>query len=156
MITSIDNEHKLLRPEQALDKDFCDQFIKKMHKNILDKKLHHDVYTSYFVILQQRYTVKELDYIVGRLKQQANELLRLKPMFILLSGMILAIFTLLAAVMSMLIVEISLLQIVALAVVSLSIAILAISYKIEKEYKRAQAVINLLTYYRTIEQATKM
>ena len=141
------NKKELLRPEQILDNEFCDQFIQKIHKNILDKKLHHDVYMSYFVIFQQRYTIKELDYIVGRLKQQADELLRLKPIFILLSGVILSLITLLAAVMSRLLVEVSLIQIVALAVVSLSVAILAISYKIEKEYKKAQAVINLLNYY---------
>ncbi|WP_235473415.1 hydroxymyristoyl-ACP dehydratase [Lysinibacillus macroides] len=146
-INSMANKKELLRPEETLDKEFCDRFIQKIHKNILDKKLHHDVYMSYFVIFQQHYTIKELDYIVDRLKHQADELLRLKPIFILLSGVILSLMTLLAAGMSRLIVEVSLIQIMALAIVSLTVAILIISYKVEKEYKKAQAVINLLNYY---------
>lgn len=76
--------------------------------------------------------------------------MRLKPIFITLSGVILSVFTLIAAaVNSQLMMGHSLVQIVALAILSLNVTILFISYKIEKEHKRVQAVIALVDYYVT-------
>ncbi|AUS86778.1 hydroxymyristoyl-ACP dehydratase [Lysinibacillus sp. YS11] len=150
-VAFIEHKEEQLQPEQALAHDFCDHFVQKMHKNILHKKLDEDVYQSYFVILQQQYTRQELRFIVHLLKVQANEIIRMKPMFITMSGVILSMFTLLATTMnSKLMIGMSLVQIVALAVLSFNVAIIWISFKIEIEHKRVQAVIALLDYYVTI------
>ena len=109
------------------------------------------MYQSYFVILQQQFTRQELQFIVHLLKVQANEILRMKPMFITMSGAILFVFTFIAtAINSKVMMDMSLVQIVALAVLSFHIAIIWISFKIEIEHKRVQAVIALLDYYVTI------
>lgn len=76
-VAIIEKNEEQLKPEQALAHDFCDQFVLKMHKNILHKKLDKDVYQSYFVIFQQQYTRQELRFIVHLLKAQANEILRM-------------------------------------------------------------------------------
>lgn len=150
-VAFIAHKEEQLQPEQALAHDFCDQFVQKMHKNILHKKLDKDVYQSYFVILQQQFTRQELQFIVHLLKVQANEILRMKPMFITMSGAILFVFTFIAtAINSKVMMDVSLVQIVALAVLSFHIAIIWISFKIEIEHKRVQAVIALLDYYVTI------
>jgi len=152
-VAIVECNEKRLRPEEALDNDFCDRFVQKMHKQILHKKLHQDIYQSYFVIFQQQYTTQELCFIIRMLRQQAEEIMRLKPIFITLSGVILSVFTLIAAaVNSQLMMGHSLVQIVALAILSLNVTILFISYKIEKEHKRVQAVIALVDYYVTIYQ----
>jgi len=152
-VAIFESKEELLRPEKALDNDFCDHFVQNMHKQILHKKLHQDIYQSYFVIFQQQYTRQELSFIVHMLRLQADEIMRLKPIFITLSGVILSVFTLIAATInSKFMMGHSLVQIVALAIVSLNVAILFISYKIEKEHKRVQDVIALLDYYITIYQ----
>ncbi|MCK1988036.1 hydroxymyristoyl-ACP dehydratase [Lysinibacillus fusiformis] len=133
-VAIVECNEKRLRPEEALDNDFCDRFVQKMHKQILHKKLH-----------QQQYTTQELRFIIHMLRRQAEEIMRLKPIFITLSGVILSVFTLIAAaVNSQLMMGHSLVQIVALAILSLNVTILFISYKIEKEHKRVQAVIALV------------
>ena len=151
-VAIIEKNEEQLKPEQALAHDFCDQFVLKMHKNILHKKLDKDVYQSYFVIFQQQYTRQELRFIVHLLKAQANEILRMKPIFITMSGVILSVFTFIViTINSKLLLGMSLVQIVALAVLSFHVVIIWISFKIEFEYKRVQAVIALLDYYVTID-----
>lgn len=152
-VAFIDIKDELLKPEKALANDFGDQFVLKFHKNILHKKLNDEVYRSYFVIFQQQYTIQELQYIIHILKLQADEIMRYKPIFIMLSGVILSVLTFTAATMnSMFLVGMPLVQLVSLTVLSFTITVLMISFKIEKEYKRVQDVIALLDYYVLIDQ----
>ncbi|MEA0553203.1 hydroxymyristoyl-ACP dehydratase [Lysinibacillus irui] len=125
----------------------------KFHKNILHKKLNDEVYRSYFVIFQQQYTIQEVQYIIRILKLQADEIMRYKPIFITLSGVILSVLMFIAATMNnMFLVGMSLVQLVSITVLSFTITVLMISIKIEKEYKRVQDVIALLDYYVQINQ----
>lgn len=152
-IAFIDIKEELLKPEKALANDFGDQFVLKFHKNILHKKLNDDVYRSYFVIFQQQYTKQELQYIIHILRLQADEIMRYKPIFITLSGVILSILTLLVATInSTFLVGMSLVHLVSLAILSFTITVLMISFKIELEFKRVQDVIALLDYYVLIDQ----
>ena len=151
-VAFIDIKEELLKPEKALAHDFGDQFVCKFHKNILHKKLNDDVYRSYFVIFQQQYTRQELQYIIHVLRLQADEIMRYKPIFITLCGVILSILTLIAATINSTFLVVSLVHLVSLAVLSFTINVLLISFKIEKEYKRVQDVITLLDYYVLIDQ----
>lgn len=143
-----ENKEELFLPEKALDKDFCDRFVKKIHKNILNENIANDVYMSYFAIFDQKYTLKEIQFLLDVLKLQANEIIRSKPMFITLCGVLLSLITIIAsAINTKLMIGISFVQIVALAVLSFNVAVLFISYKIEKEYKKIYEVIKLIDYY---------
>lgn len=144
----LENKEELFIPEKALNKDFCDRLVTKIHKNILNENIANDVYMSYFVIFDQRYTLKEIRYLVDVLKLQADEIIRSKPIYITLSGVILSLMVIIAsAINTKLVIGISLVQIFALAVLSFNVAILFISYKIEKEYKKINEVIKLIDYY---------
>lgn len=144
----LENKEELFIPEKALNKDFCDQLVTKIHKNILNENIANDVYMSYFVIFDQRYTLKEIRYLLDGLKLQADEIIRSKPIYITLSGVILSLMVIIAsAINTKLVIGISLVQIFALAVLSFNVAILFISYKIEKEYKKINEVIKLIDYY---------
>ena len=144
----LENKEELFIPEKALNKDFCDQLVTKIHKNILNENIANDVYMSYFVIFDQRYTLKEIRYLLDVLKLQADEIIRSKPIYITLSGVILSLMVIIAsAINTKLVIGISLVQIFALAVLSFNVAILFISYKIEKEYKKINEVIKLINYY---------
>ena len=144
----LENKEELFIPEKALKKDFCDQLVTKIHKNILNENIANDVYMSYFVIFDQRYTLKEIRYLLDVLKLQADEIIRSKPIYITLSGVILSLMVIIAsAINTKLVIGISLVQIFALAVLSFNVAILFISYKIEKEYKKINEVIKLINYY---------
>jgi len=144
----LENKEELFIPEKALNKDFCDQLVTKIHKNILNENIANDVYMSYFVIFDQRYTLKEIRYLLDVLKLQADEIIRSKPIYITLSGVILSLMVIIAsAINTKLVIGISLVQIFALAVLSFNVAILFISYKIEKEYKKINEVIKLIDYY---------
>ncbi|WP_374966745.1 hydroxymyristoyl-ACP dehydratase [Lysinibacillus sp. RS5] len=144
----LENKEELFIPEKALNKDFCDQLVTKIHKNILNENIANDVYMSYFVIFDQRYTLKEIRYLLDVLKLQADEIIRSKPIYITLSGVIISLMVIIAsAINTKLVIGISLVQIFALAVLSFNVAILFISYKIEKEYKKINEVIKLINYY---------
>ncbi|WP_285396904.1 hydroxymyristoyl-ACP dehydratase [Lysinibacillus sp. fls2-241-R2A-57] len=144
----LENKEELFIPEKALNKDFCDRLVKKIHKNILNENIANDVYMSYFVIFDQQYTLKEVWYLLDVLKLQANEIIRSKPVYITLSGVILSLILIIAsAINTKLVIGISFVQIFALAVLSFNVAILFISYKIEKEYKKIYEVIKLIDYY---------
>ena len=144
----LENKEELFIPEKALNKDFCDQLVTKIHKNILNENIANDVYMSYFVIFDQRYTLKEIRYLLDVLKLQADEIIRSKPIYITLSGVILSLMVIIAsAINTKLVIGMSLVQIFALAVLSFNVAILFISYKIEKEYKKINEVIKLIDYY---------
>ncbi|KOS61627.1 hydroxymyristoyl-ACP dehydratase [Lysinibacillus agricola] len=144
----LENKEELFIPEKALDKDFCDRLVKKIHKNILNENIANDVYMSYFVIFDQQYKLKEIRYLLDVLKLQADEIIRSKPVYITLSGVILSLIVIIAsAINTKLMFGISFVQIIALAVLSFTVAVLCISYKIEKEYKKIYEVIKLIDYY---------
>jgi len=144
----LENKEELFVPEKALNKDFCDQLVTKIHKNILNENISNDVYMSYFVIFDQKYELKEIRYLLDLLKVQADEIIRSKPIYITLSGVMLSLFAIIACAINVkLMVGISLFQIVALTILSFNVAILFISFKIEKEYKKIYAVIKLMEYY---------
>ncbi|MFJ7730668.1 hydroxymyristoyl-ACP dehydratase [Lysinibacillus sp. NPDC097231] len=144
----LEKKEVLFIPEKALDKDFCDRLVKKIHKNILSENLSNDVYMSYFVIFDQQYEKKEIQYLLGILTLQANEIIRSKPIFITLSGVILSLFAIIVSAINVkLMIGISFVQIFALTVLSFNVAVLFISNKIEREYKKINEVIKLIDYY---------
>ncbi len=144
----LEKKEELFIPEKALDKDFCDRLVKKIHKNILSENLSNDVYMSYFVIFDQQYEKKEIQYLLGILTLQANEIIRAKPIFITLSGVMLSLFAIIVSAINVkLMIGISFVQIFALTVISFNVAVLFISNKIEREYKKINEVIKLIDYY---------
>ncbi|QTB20642.1 hypothetical protein J1907_12410 [Lysinibacillus sphaericus] len=59
-VAVFERKEGLLRAEDALDNDFCDRFVQKMHKQIHHKKRHRAIYQCYFVFFHQQYTKLEL------------------------------------------------------------------------------------------------
>ncbi|WP_332651287.1 hydroxymyristoyl-ACP dehydratase [Lysinibacillus sp. 54212] len=143
-----DNKKELFSPENALNKGFSDSLVQNIHKDILGKNLADDIYQSYFVIFDQRYSKGQVEYILEVLHNQAADIARSKTTYYFFSGLILAMFTFIASIINTrLPIDFSLLQIVALSIISYSLAVWVISYTIDKEYRKVKEVITLVKYY---------
>lgn len=143
-----DNKKELFSPENALNKDFADSLVQNIHKDILGKNLADDIYQSYFVIFNQRYSKGQIEYILEVLQTQAADIARSKTTYYFFSGLILAIFTFVASIINTrLSIAVSFLQIIALSIISYSLTVWVISYTIDKEYKKVKEVIKLVKYY---------
>lgn len=143
------NKEELFSPENALNKDFSDNLVQNIHKDILGKNLDHDIYQSYFVIFDQRYTTGQIEYILETLQNQASDIAKSKTTYTFMSGFFLALFAILATIFNtrFSIAPVTNLQIIALSVLSYSVAVFFISYFINKEFKKVKDVIRLVKYY---------
>ena len=144
-----DNKEELFSPDNALNKNFSDNLVQNIHKDILGKNLADDIYQSYFVIFDQRYTTGQIEYVLEVLETQATDIAKSKTTYCFLSGFFLAIFAIIATIFNTrhAIVAVTNLQIIALSVLSYSVAVFFISYTINREFKKVKEVIKLVKYY---------
>ncbi len=143
-----ENKEQLFLPKSALNEDFCDRLVEKIHKNLLGENISNDIYESYFFIFDQQYTTQELEYIVEVLEKQGKEMLRSKFYYAAMSGIGLFILTFIALfINSKLATAITGLQIGFIAIISFILTAFSISLLVEKEYKKVNDVLNLITYY---------
>lgn len=143
-----ENKEQLFLPKNALNEDFCDRLVEKIHKNILGENISNDIYESYFFIFEQQYSTQELEYVREVLEKQGKEIMRSKFVYSAMSGVGLFIFAIIALfINSKLSIGINGLQIGFITIISFMLTVFFISMLVEKEYKKVHDVLNLITYY---------
>ena len=143
-----ENKEQLFLPKNALNEDFCDRLVEKIHKNILGENISNDIYESYFFIFEQQYSTQELEYVREVLEKQGKEIMRSKFVYSAMSGVGLFIFAIIALfINSKLSLGITGLQISFITIISFMLTVFFISMLVEKEYKKVHDVLNLITYY---------